>query len=222
MSREIWLSHELDVQGPRPPAIPAPELTELYSIAADGARVQILHLANHFGTHLDAPAHVIDGGLAINDFTSEELVYHRPVVIDLPHADDAIVGVAEIAPQIKRLQQADLALIRFGRAGQRADNPTAFSMHCPGFGKEGARFLRAQCPELRAIGMDVPSIACISHLADTMCSHHELLGGQGRRFLIIEDMHLDHQLDQLVEVRICPWKVRNMDSGPCTVIGRLA
>jgi arylformamidase len=222
MSQEIWLSHELDVHGPRPPAIPAPELTDLYSIAANGARVQILRLANHTGTHLDAPAHVIADGLTINDFAPEELVYHRPVVIDLPQPDDAIVGVQEITPHIKRLQLADVALIRFGRAGQRAADPAAFSTRCPGFGKAGARFLRAHCPGLRAIGLDVPSIACISHLADTMCSHHELLGGQGRRFLIVEDMDLDHRLDDLVEVRICPWKVRNMDSGPCTVIGRLA
>jgi hypothetical protein len=49
-----------------------------------------------------------------------------------------------------------------------------------------------------------------------------LLGGAGRRFLIVEDMDLDHDLKGLVEVRLNPWLVRGMDSGPCSIVGVLA
>ena len=70
--------------------------------------------------------------------------------------------------------------------------------------------------------MDVPSVACIAALEQTMAAHHELLAGPGRRFLIIEDMHLEHDLTSLRQVRLCPWRVRGMDSGPCSVIGTLA
>ena len=52
-----------------------------------------------------------------------------------------------------------------------------------------------------------------------MAVHHELLGGQSRRFLIIEDMNLEHDLTGLREVRVSPWLVREMDSGPCSVVG---
>src|SRR5213075_669305 len=71
---------------------------------------------------------------------------------------------------------------------------------CPGFGIESGRWLRKIAPKLRAMGMDVPSVACIAHLDQTMAVHHELLGGPGRRFLIIEDMDLDHDLTGLHEV----------------------
>jgi kynurenine formamidase len=67
--------------------------------------------------------------------------------------------------------------------------------------------------------MDVPSVACIATLEETMPAHHELLAGRGRRFLIIEDMNLEHDLAGLKQVRVCPWRVSGMDSGPCSVIG---
>ena len=71
----------------------------------------------------------------------------------------------------------------------------------------------------RAIGMDVPSAACIAHLTETMACHNELLGGRGRRFLIVEDMDLEKDLGGLVEVRLWPWLVHDMDSGPCAAVG---
>ena len=37
MPRYVWLSYPLAIDGPRPPAIPAPELTDLYTVARDGA-----------------------------------------------------------------------------------------------------------------------------------------------------------------------------------------
>jgi len=47
MQRYVWLSYPLAIDGPRPPAIPAPELSALYTVARDGASVQILRVANH-------------------------------------------------------------------------------------------------------------------------------------------------------------------------------
>jgi len=52
-----------------------------------------------------------------------------------------------------------------------------------------------------------------------MAAHNELLGGDGRRFLVIEDMNLDRDLTALREVRLAPWLVRGMDSAPCSVVG---
>ena len=92
----------------------------------------------------------------------------------------------------------------------------------PGFGVESARWLRQTCPNLRAMGLDVPSVAVIAYLESTMPAHNELLAGEGRRFLIIEEMNLDQDLTELVEVRLNPWLVQGMDSGPCSIVGVLA
>jgi kynurenine formamidase len=222
MSRYVWLSYPLAIDGPRPPAIPAPELTDLYTVARDGAAVQILRVANHTGTHLDSPCHVVEGGVRITDFRPEELIFTRPVLIDLRLAEAAVVMPQDLQPHAQSLQQADLALFRFGCGQLRSGDPQRFSTRCPGFGIESARWLRHTCPQLQAMGIDVPSVAVIACLERTMAAHNELLAGAGRRFLIIEEMDLDHELGGLVEVRVQPWLVRGMDSGPCSIVGVLA
>jgi arylformamidase len=219
MAHYRWLSYPLDVAGPRPPAIPAPELSDLYTVARDGASVQILRLASHTGTHLDTPCHVMEGGVRITEFAPQELIFTQPVVVDLRLQDAQIVQPEQLEPFAGVLSGADMALFRFGYGHVRASDPKRFSGRCPGFGNESARWLRERCPALRAMGMDVPSVATIAHLDQTMRCHNVLLEGAGRRFIIIEEMQLDTDLKGLREVRVNPWLVKDMDSGPCTIIG---
>jgi arylformamidase len=222
MPRYVWLSYPLALDGPRPPAIPPPELTDLYTVAKDGAGVQILRVANHTGTHVDSPCHVVDGAVRITDFRPEEFVFTRPAMVDLRLADATAAMPSHLEPFVARLQNADLALFRFGYGAIRRSDPQRFSTQCPGFGVESARWLRQMCPGLRALGLDVPSVAVITCLQSTMPAHNELLAGAGRRFLIIEEMHLDQDLNKLIEVRVNPWLVQGMDSGPCSIVGVLA
>lgn len=221
MAEMVWLSYPLAVDDPRPPAIPAPELTWLYTIDKHGANVQILKVANHTGTHLDTPRHVIADGLTLAEFSPQDLMYTRPAVIDMNCEDTQEVMPHDLLVHQEQLRTADIALFRFGYAEIRRREPSRFSERCPGFGVASGRWLREQCPGLRAIGMDVPSVAVIADLENTMRAHHELLGGAGRKFLILEDMKLDLDLRRLREVHVHPWRVSGMDSGPCSVIGIL-
>ncbi len=221
MSRQIWLSFPLAVGGPVPPAIPAPELSPLYTVEEDGAGVQILKVATHTGTHVDLPRHVIAGGIGLTDLAVDKFTLTRPVVIDLPLGDATIVQPQELEPWKQRLALANVALFRFGYGAVRRDDGKRFSSQCPGFGVESARWLRQNCPDLRAMGLDVPSLSCIAHLERTMTAHNELLGGDGCRFFIVEDMNLEHDLTDLRELRVHPWLVQDMDSGPCSVVGIL-
>jgi kynurenine formamidase len=211
----------LAIDGPRPPAIPAPELSDFFTVAKDGASVQILKLASHTGTHLDTPCHVIEGGVQITEYSPQELIFTQPVVVDLELSDTEIVQPQHLEPHAQALQQADMAIFRFGYGQIRKNDPQRFSSQCPGFGIESARWLRQTCPQLRAMGMDVPSVATIAHIESTMKAHNVLLEGQGRRLLIIEEMNIDRDLTALREVRINPWLVQGMDSGPCSIVGIL-
>jgi arylformamidase len=219
--RFTWLSFPLAMADPRPPAIPAPEMVPLYTVDRDGANVVVLRVANHTGTHVDAPRHVIPDGLPITAFAPEEFLFSRPAVVDLRLPDAAVVSAEDLAA-IDGVDGADLLLFRFGYGEARRAEPGRFSARCPGFGVESARWLRRRFPELRAIGMDVPSLSCIHRLDETMAAHHELLGGAGRRFLVIEDMDLERDLSGLREVRVNPWMVAGFDSAPCSVVGLLA
>jgi arylformamidase len=215
----LSLGYPITLHDPNPPAIPPPEITPLYSVAADGANVFILKIALHSGTHVDAPAHVVEGGVRITEFSPAELIFTHPVVVDLKLDDDQIVAPEHLRPAIEAGREADLLLLRFGYGPARRGEPQRYRERCPGLGVPGAEYLRAGLPQLRALGMDVPSLACIAHLEQTMSAHNVLLDGEGRRFLIIEDMNLEQELGGLQRVILAPWQVAGVDSTPCTVIG---
>jgi kynurenine formamidase len=214
-----WLSYPLDIEGPRPPAIPKPELRPLFTIEEDGANVQILQVASHTGTHLDTPLHVIEGGVGLEDFNIEDFGFHRPAILDLDLEDEGLVMPEHLEPFEEKLKDIDIVLFRFGYGVHRRNDPQRYSMRSPGFGMEAAGWLREHLGEIRAIGMDVPSLACIALLDTTMKAHNVLLGAPNRRLLVIEDMNLEGDLSGLREVRVNPWFVIGMDSSPCSVIG---
>jgi kynurenine formamidase len=67
--------------------------------------------------------------------------------------------------------------------------------------------------------MDTISLACMQHLEEGLEAHRILLRGDGRRFLIIEDMNLDFDLSHLRRVFALPLFIEGVDSSPCTVMG---
>ena len=91
-------------------------------------------------------------------------------------------------------------------------------MLSPGFSAAGARFLRDNFPGLRGLGLDTLSLACMAQLEEGLEAHRVLLGGPGRRFLILEDVDLAPELSHLRQVMVVPWQVRDWDSGPCTIL----
>jgi arylformamidase len=217
--RIVLLSHPFNPADPLPPAIPPGRIEPFMTLDRDGARTYRLSLVNHSGTHADAPAHVIASGHRIADLAPTDFVFHRPVLIDLTAADDAVIEPEDFLPHADALREADLALLRFNYGEVRRNDPARYSSHCPGLSVAAAEYLRTTCPALRGLGMDVPSIAVIAHLEETMPAHHALLDGPGRRFLIVEDMCLEGDLGDLQAVFVAPWLIAGIDSAPCAVYG---
>jgi kynurenine formamidase len=83
----------------------------------------------------------------------------------------------------------------------------------------GASYLAGHFPRLRAIGLDTISLASMQHLEEGLEAHRILFRGDGRRFLIIEDMNLDFDLSQLRRVIALPLFIEGIDSSLCTVMG---
>jgi arylformamidase len=218
----VFLSHPLSMDTPTPPAIPRMELSPFMSLdRGDDANVTLIKVVTHTGTHVDAPRHVTPRGLALSDFQPGELVFDRPVVLDLPLEDDVLVMPSHLEGLARRHSDADLVIVRFGYATVRASDPKRYSSHCPGFGVESAAYLLEAFPRMRALGMDVPSLSCIRFLDRTMKAHNVLLEGEGRRFLVIEDMKLDMDLAGLGSVILAPLWISGADGGPATILGRL-
>jgi arylformamidase len=220
--KHIFLNFPLDAGDPNPPAIPKPEFTAFMRLArGDGANVTMIKVASHTGTHVDAPCHVIQGGITITEFAADEFIFSRPVLFDLPLKDETLVMPADLEGFVEKGKDADLLLFRFGYGPVRRLDPGRYSGKCPGFGVESAEFLISHFPKMRGMGMDVPSLSCIAYLDKTMPAHNILLAGNGGRFLVIEDMNLDQDLTGLEKVIVAPWLIKDLDGGPATIFGYL-
>lgn len=219
--RYLSLGFAMRTDAPSPPAIPALQREPFLTIAKDNANVTLLRFTSHTGTHLDVPRHVFADGLTVTDLSPADFIFRRPVVLDIPLLDCAVVMPDHLAPLVEHARDADFLLFRFGYGTVRRHDPQRYSTRSPGFGVESAAFIRSSFPKLRGLGMDVPSLSCIDSLDVTFAAHHELLGGEGRRFVVVEDMNLDQNLRGLVMLIVAPLLVDQCDGGPCTIYGVL-
>jgi arylformamidase len=216
----LELSYHLNTNTPVPPGVPPIEFRHHYSIErGDVSNLFVLQFSNHTGTHIDAPWHFVRNGIPISMFSLKEFVFERPLCVDIPLADGEILRPSHFEPHSAAIAKCDLLLLRTGYARVRRADASRYTMFAPGMSVEGAYYITEYFPELRALGLDTISLACMQHLEEGLEAHRVLLGGEGRRFLIIEDMDLDHDLSQLQQVLAFPLLIDGVDSAPCTVVG---
>lgn len=100
------VSVPLSAQTPTYPGDPGIEIRDWLTLAGgDAANVSLLHFGAHSGTHVDAPAHFIEGGSTVASLSLEALIGQADVV-DVPHdvkiIDDAFV-TANCSPDSERV-----------------------------------------------------------------------------------------------------------------------
>jgi kynurenine formamidase len=129
-------------------------------------------LAEHGGTHMDAPIHFAEGKRAAGEVPIQQLI-GPAVVIDVrtqaQKDPDYRVSVADLEAWEKkngRMPQGAIVLMFSGWGARWPDKKTYLgtdqpgdvaNLHFPGFSKEAAEFLVSQ-REIDAIGVDTPSI----------------------------------------------------------------
>ena len=75
------LTHTITNTMPVYPGTEQPVLTTACTIEKTGYRETLLHMYSHTGTHMDAPAHMIEGGKPLDAFPAEAFV-GRGFVLD--------------------------------------------------------------------------------------------------------------------------------------------
>ena len=221
----LRLSHTLSAGDPGWPDCPGLSI-EPFTRMSQGASSDssLIHLFNHYGTHMDAPAHFIAGGRRIAEFEMADFVFNRPVLLDIPKSFSEVVGPEDLEPRLGLLGGADLLLIRSGANRMRREAPERFGLESPSLSPSGAECLMDGLPGLRAIGVDWLSIASPAHIEDAPTIHRTLLGlNRSHHVFIIEDMDLE-AVDPaaLAKVWAIPLFVEGLDSGPVTVFAETA
>lgn len=182
----------------------------------DSCQVHAFTMQNHWGSHVDAPAHFFGDGVRAAALPASNWYFTSPWVLDLPLQDDQIVraeDLGDIPPG------TDLLLLKSGFSHCRGSE--RYSRSNPGFSPEAGLFLRQHHPGVRAIGFDFVSLSPFADRELGRAAHRAFLDPQssGRPILILEDLDLSLELAALQAVLVSPLRIMALDSAPCTVWG---
>jgi kynurenine formamidase len=219
----IRLSHPLSERTPFYSSLPKPRLEQIYDMRkGDVCNSFYLTTSNHAGTHVDAPRHFCSDGRDITDYDLSELVYSRPLVLDVPLADCDLIEPRHLESALAPAAlDTDLILLRSGFGRLRADE-RRYVDRSPGFGPAAAEFLMERFPQLRVLAVDFMSISSPVHESAGADAHRIFLGCtdyRSRPILLVEDALLPDNMPRLLRVFVIPWMFEGLDSAPCTMFG---
>jgi kynurenine formamidase len=168
----VDLTHTLNAQVPTyevPTKTPAYHTKTVATIAKDGYFAREISLPEHFGTHIDAPAHFVEGMWTVDQIPAQRLV--APLVVMDVSANakgnpDYQISVEDVAAWEKVHDQIPLNSIVMVRTGwdsrwnsvkdyRNADSKGV--MHFPGYSEDAAHFL-VEGRKVLGIGIDTLSI----------------------------------------------------------------
>lgn len=220
----IKLSHTLKANSPVHVALRSPEIVQNTNVSrGDGFNSYILTFENHSGTHIDAPNHFLVNGKKISDYRTAELVFNNPLVLDICKEENGFIELTDIKEV--NLNKVDAVFFRTGFEIFRETDTRKYLKYNPGISPDVIYWIRKNFPEVRCIGLDCISISINKYPELGEKAHinaFKMSEELGEPILLIEDMKLSHVKNELLkEVTVIPWQIDEIDSAPCTVIGKI-
>lgn len=217
------LSYPVKKGDPTWPGNPTFELTANTSIShGDVANTAMIHLFNHYGTHIDGPLHFYSGGLPLCRLPLERFLYEKPFLAHIPKGPEEKIEPEDLSPYEKEIEDSDLLLIRTGFWRIREEDSKTYENHGPAVSSRTAKYLVERFPDLKAIALDFVSLASYSDSADGDLAHQHMLGMYHDHFIcIIEDVNLSQAPSgRLISAAAIPLMIEGIDSSPVTMWAR--
>lgn len=190
------------------PGDPEVRLDRIMTIEeGDEANVTVVSMCAHTGTHMDAPLHYLDGGLAIDAMPPAATIGPARVV-GIADAESVKVGELERAG----LQEGDRVLFKT-RNSTRSDRWERFLDDAIYIDLAAARFLADV--GVRTVGIDYLSVGSPS--ADSTAIHRALLGAG---IWVIEGLDLEGVEPGSYEMICLPLRIVGGDGAPARCLLR--
>ena len=224
----VRLSHVVDGTMPVWPGAFSCEVESDKSLErGDRANAYIIRMLNHFGTHIDTPAHYVRNGAKIAELPLETFFYDNPLLVDIPKSKEELVVAADLRPFENKLRKADLLMIRSGFKKYRLEDPQLYAAHGPSVSADAAKYLMEEF-KLKAIAVDWISLAnpatTSTPMSDGHIAHDYLLGKHTSHFTcIIEDACFEEIVGEKIKrVYGIPLILgMGVDSAPITMIAEV-
>ena len=149
----IDLSHAVSSHMPVYPGTEPPAITTGCTIEEDGFEEKKISFYSHTGTHMDAPAHMIQESKTLDQFSIDHF-YGKAVVINVSTSNKPIIDLEDIAIYEENLKKHEFLLIHTGWS-RYWGNDTYYSGY-PVLSVEAVEWLCKY--NLKGFGMDVISV----------------------------------------------------------------
>ena len=199
------LTHTIRNDMPVYPGTEQPRLTTACTIEQVGYRETLLHMYSHTGTHMDAPAHMLPDGAALDRYPGEKFV-GAAIVVDCRGEKDISL------PLLQRYDLSGVDFVLFCTGWDRKWGTPAYYENFPCLTAEAAAYLAAL--PLKGVGEDSISLdPCDS----TEFPNHITLMKAG--FINTENLTgLDALLGRRFTFVTLPLKFENADGCSCRAI----
>ncbi|MGH4011587.1 MAG: cyclase family protein [Pseudonocardiaceae bacterium] len=204
-----------------------PERRTVGTIEETGFYVQAWSFAEHVGTHLDAPGHVVPGGRLVPELDPEEM-FAPIAVVDISsraeHDPDAMVEVRDLRDYERSHGRIPdrAAVCMYSGWERRVPDPAAYrnpdpdgSLHFPGFGLEAVEWL---LEERRIVALGVDTLSLDAGASTTFPVHQRLLGADRYGLENLANLRQIPPRGAEAVVGIVPWQEGS--GGPCRVLAR--
>jgi kynurenine formamidase len=179
------LTHTFTSKTPVFPAFKPIQIKPKFSIAKDGFFANEITFDEHTGTHMDAPAHLVQGATTADTLPADKFIAPLAVISIESRAAkdaDAVVTVDDVLAWEKQHGRlpAGAFVAMYSGWGARIGNADRFlnkdgkgTMHAPGFSEEVAKFLTKE-RDIVGAGVDTLSLDIAS--ASKFVAHLAFLG----------------------------------------------
>lgn len=159
------LSHPFEHDMPTLPGYNDVEIRRPVTHAKHGVMSHKVKMMMHTGTHLNAPAHLIQGGAGVGELSLHHF-FGPGVVLDLQTPEWGTISDDDLAKAALPIQENDIVIINTGWHQKYSDSQEYFG-HAPGLTQEAAEYLVSK--KVRLLGVDTPFV---DHpLATSMGAH---------------------------------------------------
>jgi arylformamidase len=220
MAHEVWkagalamslidLTHTLSPDMPVYPGTAPPTFKSVCSLEADGLVEKELSFFSHTGTHVDAPAHLLDGAATLDQLTIDH--FHGEAF--LLKVDRSLIGVEILKSHEEAINRADFLILETGWC-QYWGTEQYFG-NFPTLSPEAAQWLTGR--GLKGVGVDAISFDPM-HTRDYVV-HKTLLGDN---MLLVENLTNLAAVETSTFQFFClPLKIEQADGSPVRAVAYL-
>lgn len=206
----IDLTHLMTNDMPVYPGSKTHNIKQVNNVKTDGYAQTHFSIYSHLGTHIDAPAHMLENANWLNDFPIDKFV-SPGLVIDCTKITNNLIEIETLRHYARQLMQVDYALLYTG--WDKNWGSEKYFIDLPALSDDAAEYLSEF--QLKGLGVDTISV---DKVESESLSVHKILMQQD--LIIVENLtNLKHLVGKEFLFSCAPLKYENSDGSPVRAFG---